>query len=438
MALHVSPTAQLSIAYPKTVWHSDEERGHYQAYVETSRILVRLAHPSSASTLQLHYQGCSQDGFCYPPMEKQFALNAKAGTVTEINATPSSASAAPTFSVLSLLTHQDQMSALLKKQPIAIILGFSVILGLLLAFTPCVLPMIPILTAVIVGQENQRGSKKAFFLSLTYVLGMSLTYAGAGLLAAMLGRSVQVWLQQPAVIIATCLLFLVLALSLFGLYELRLPNGLHNRLANFSNRYTSGTYLGVFMMSVFATLIVSPCVSAPLIGVLIYISQTGDLLLGASTLFSIGIGMGMPLLVIGTSAGSFLPKRGPWMERVKKGLGVLMLLMAMWLGSRVIMLQRPVATAVNTPAFTVVHTMQTLEQQFILARVSHRPILLDFYADWCADCVAMDHHVFGEASVQQALTPFVLLRADISENSEENIQLMKRFHVVAPPAVLFF
>lgn len=487
-----SPNVNVTIPYPQGDLKYDEEHGRYEVYSGDISVPIQLPQNTSPSTMSINYQGCSQDGFCYPPMNKSFMLNMTDLTVMEMSDIGNVTPAAPSFK--SLLTNQHNVESLLKHRHFGMMLLIFGALGLLLAFTPCVLPMIPILTSIIIGQKHAPGTGKAFLLSATYVIGMSITYACAGLVAASLGSSLQVWLQKPAVIAIVCAVFLLLALSLFGLYELRFSRRWHNWISAWSNRHEGGTYVGVFFMGVLATLVVSPCVTAPLVGVLIYIGQTGNLIFGASALFAMGLGMGVPLLLIGMSAGKWLPKSGAWMKAVKEMFGIFMVGMAIWLLSRVVshavtmalfgllflgaagfvglylpklihfrninrtigfatflvgiffilngmnaMMFTPTASRqANSSIFTIVHNMADLNKQLTLAAASNQPVLLDFYADWCASCVEMDRHVFNTGDVRQALNNFVLLRADLSGNTSEDSDVLKTFGVIAPPTMLFF
>lgn len=435
--------------------------------------------------LSVEYQGCSMAGVCYPPVHKNIALDLPA-PVAESSA-----------SLHSLLTNQNGVQALLQSQHIAVLLLIFAGLGLFLAFTPCVLPMIPILTSIIVGQKGV-STQKAFALSLIYVVGSALTYALAGVAAASMGHSLQVWFEKPWIIFAASGLFVLLSLSLFGYYELRLPNSIQNRLSNMTNKQQGGTYAGVFFMGVMSALIVSPCVTAPLVGVLMYIAQTGDRLLGGSALFAMGLGMGAPLLLIGMSAGKWLPKSGAWMEAVKNIFGMLMLAMAVWMLSRAVsqpvvsilwsllligvavyfsvqlpkligrrLFNRTVGFLIGcsgmmlmfttvsspdlinqlmhnesvkaaSPSFVLIHNIADLNKQLADAQATHHPVILDFYADWCESCVSMDHHVFSMPDVRSKLNNYVLLRADLTDNSDTINELLKQYGVVAPPTVLFF
>lgn len=461
-------------------------QGRLEVFSGTISVPVLAKNNATQFRVSIDYQGCSESGFCYPPIHKTYSLNFTSGTVTE-----------DTTSLSNLLTNQNGIAALFGSQHFGITLLIFAGLGLLLAFTPCVLPMVPIVTGIIVGHKRSVSAKKGFLLSSTYVFGSSLTYALAGVAAALMGSSLQVWLQKPIVIILAASLFVLLAFSLFGWYELKLPRQWQNKLTKWSNHQQGGTYAGVFFMGMISTLIISPCVTAPLVGVLIYISQSGDMILGGSALFAMGLGMGLPLILIGMSAGKWLPKSGAWMEAVKKLFGVLMLAMGIWLLSRavpslvtmiltgllllgiafflsvslprvitwrklsrslgvllglsgiIVIVGASLPNAVPTwlganqasplaSSFTVIRDLAMLNKQLSQAQLAHKPVLLDFYADWCESCVVMDKNVFSLTDVKQALSNYVLLRADLTENSHDDQAIMKHFNVIAPPTVLFF
>jgi thiol:disulfide interchange protein DsbD len=332
--LRFDPDLSASIYYPQGIAQHDALRGHYKIYTGHLRIPVSFAAAYKQIHMYIDYQGCSAQGFCYPPIKKSVMLHMQQQRLSSV-ALQDASTPLPSLSLHTLLKDQNGVHALLDSHKLGVLLLIFICLGLLLTLTPCVLPMIPILTSIIVGQEKNRGTQKAFLLSLCYVMGMALTYALAGLVAASLGSSIQVWLQKPIFILLVSLLFILLAFSLFDLYELRLPRRWHHQLMHWSNQHQGGTFVGVFLMGVLSTLIVSPCVTAPLIGVLIYISHTGDKILGALTLFAMGIGMGIPLLLIGMSAGHWLPKSGRWLEAMKKFFGLMMMGMAIWLSARV-------------------------------------------------------------------------------------------------------
>lgn len=494
MRIKTIPETKITVNYPKGEMKRDLTHKDYEIYSGDLNVPITLDGNTQKLQLSIDYQGCSERGFCYPPMHKNIALNLTTQQGPVATNTPT-----PPPSLGALLTDQNGVKSLFYSEHFGILLSFFVGLGLLLAFTPCVFPMIPILTGIIVGQKETVSTRKAFFLSLTYVLGSAITYAMAGLLAASMGSSLQVWLQKPLIIGIASAFFVLLAISLFGLYDVRLPNRVHNLVSGISNKQQSGTYIGVFLMGVLSTLIVSPCVTAPLVGVLMYIGQTGDLVLGASALFAMGMGMGIPLLIIGMSAGKWLPKSGAWMEAVKKFFGILMLGMAIWLLSRIVptvittilwgclliavaaflgiylprivgrykfnrslgfvvgfsgMLVMFGGVAVPTstlqwvtphaaqqsvsPSFTIVHNVADFNKELALARAANQPAILDFYADWCDSCVTMDRNVFNSSDVQRKMNNYVLLRVDLSGNTPADEALLKHFDVIAPPTVLFF
>jgi thiol:disulfide interchange protein DsbD len=298
--------------------------------------------------------------------------------------------------------------------------------------------MVPILVSIIAGHKERAKAtsrKNIFSLCFAYVLGIALTYALVGVLAAIFGSSIQVWVQKPLFILLGAAIFILLALSLFGLFDLYLFKGMQNAIANWTRHLKGGSYVGVFCMGVLSILLVSPCTTAPLIGVLLYIGQTGDILFGATTLFVMGIGMGMPLLLVGMSADKWLPRRGPWMEWVKKFFGVLMIGMALWMVTRIGVFSSPHSL---DQQFTTITSLEDFDKSRNASAQSHRPIMLDFYADWCESCVSMEKKVFNNKAVVNALSPFTILRIDLTANTSIDEMMMKYFNVIAPPTVLFF
>lgn len=487
MHFNAEKQALAAVQKPQGDFKYDPNLGRQEVFSKRVAVPLEFKQGTSQAEIKIDYQGCSEDGFCYPPMHKNLLIDFSNNTITPID----------TIKTSALLSDQNHISDLFNSKPLALSLMIFLGLGLLLAFTPCCLPMIPILTGIIVGQNHSISAKKAFFLSLSYVLGSAITYAVAGLIAASMGASLQIYLQMPWMIAFVSGLFVFLAFSLFGWYELKLPNQLQNRLTGFSNRLHGGHYFAVFLMGMISTLIVSPCVTAPLVGVLMYIGQTGDQVLGASALFAMGLGMGLPLLLIGTSAGKYLPRSGPWMEAVKKTFGFLMLGMAIWLSTRIssptvnlffwggLLIVSAIFIVSHLPRligfhrlskvlgvligslglvlmlgasmphkmpnwmmtslqmnyhgpFTVIHNVSELNQQLALAQAAGKPVILDFYADWCASCVAMDRNVFAAAQVKQELSRYILLRADLTANNSNEQAIMKLFRVIAPPTILFF
>jgi len=372
-------------------------------------------------------------------------------------------------------------------------LGAFFVFGILLAFTPCVLPMVPILSGIIVGQDSL-STPKAIKLSLSYVLGMALTYAAAGMLAGFMGSTVETLMQRPTVIVSFSLVFLLMALSMFGLFELRLPTQMSARLNHFSQRSNKHNFFSTGLMGVISTLIVSPCVTAPLIGVLTYIGQSGQALNGGLILFIMALGMGAPLILVAAGYGSLLPKTGAWMIRIKQLFGIVMLAIAIWMLGRVLpasitqllwgallltsgialimprsakgksarffqiigmvilifgsifsyntfspRIQSNPATASKTHApFLEVNTLQAITQELARARKENRPVFLEFSASWCSDCQDMDTKVFNQPEIIDAMKNLVNVKVNISENSQEVANIKKKFGIYGTPTMLFF
>ena len=365
-------------------------------------------------------------------------------------------------------------------------------LGLLLAFTPCVLPMVPILSGIIVGQKSL-STLKAFKLSLSYVMGMSLTYAGAGMLAGFMGSTIQTLMQRPIVIVSFSLIFILMALSMFGFFELRLPTRLSNRVNGIGHSNVKRSYISVGLMGVFSTLVVSPCVTAPLIGVLSYIGQNGQVLMGGLILFVMALGMGVPLLIVGSGYGSVLPKTGAWMIKIKIFFGFMMLGIAIWMLSRILdeslvkilwaalliigsislgSLQSPkdkkglifqaigIITIVyggiifytvaqstfktESQSLTVenqfikINTLSELKRQLQQAKQEHKVVFAEFSANWCGDCKNMDSKVFNQPQITKAMTGLVNIKIDISDKSKEVEVIKKAYAIYGIPTMLFF
>ena len=326
-----SPIQILPYDLPKSKTKDDEIFGPTEVYLHDIHIPLSLnrSQTEQAITFIAHYQGCSETfNICYPPTKKSVELLLPAYTATNDN-TVSTQAKQP-------LSQQDQLAQSLAQDNLFKVLLSFFGIGILLAFTPCVFPMIPILSSIIVGEGDHITTRRAFTLSLVYVLAMSVTYTVAGLLTGLLGANIQTMLQNPWIIGSFSALFVILSLSMFGLYELQLPQGLQDRLHQISHQQKGGKLAGVALMGLLSGLIVGPCLAPPLAGALIFIGQQGDPLLGASALFALSMGMGLPLLVIGTSAGSLLPKAGAWMDSIKAVFGVLMLGLSIWLLERII------------------------------------------------------------------------------------------------------
>ncbi|MGB0733827.1 MAG: protein-disulfide reductase DsbD, partial [Pontibacterium sp.] len=330
--------------------------GQVWVYYQQADISVGLASVSDAAqsgTIKVTYQGCWEGGICYPPVTTTVdVINVEPASVvasTASNTSDSSLSASPFASpAQTYQSEQDAFAAKIADSNVFVMVGLFFVAGLALSFTPCVFPMIPILSSVIAGQGGATNVQRSFMLSLVYVCAVSITYTGAGVIAGLFGHNLQAALQTPWLIGLFTALFVVLALSMFGLFQLQIPSSWQTYLNNLSGKQSGGTFLGAGIMGFLSALIVGPCVAAPLAGALIYIGQTGDPVFGGVALFAMSLGMGVPLLVVGVSAGKFLPKAGTWMDTVKAGFGVLLLLMAIW------MLDRVVSTATTMLLLSIV------------------------------------------------------------------------------------
>ena len=452
-------------------------------------------------TLTVEYQGCSEQGLCYPPIEKTFTVSLLARAADSFPANVLTAidveAASPNVS------ENSQIAQLFKSGNFWLIVSFFFGAGLLLAFTPCLFPMIPILSGIIVGRGAHITKAHAFILSLAYVLGMAITYALAGIAAGFSGDLISNALQTPWVLGSFAAVFVLLSLSMFGFYELQMPTALQSKLADTSNRLHGGHLSGVFVMGALSAIIMGPCVAAPLAGALLYISQSHDAVLGGTALFVMALGMGAPLLLIGTSAGVLLPKAGAWMDAVKKFFGVMLLALAIWIiqpllpmgvqmllwalllilsaaylrvldalpanakgwqklrkGMGLLLLLLGVAylvgalsgardilrpldaiakseSAVGAP-LQWTRIKDTAELEQRVANANGKIVLLDFYADWCVSCKEMERYTFSDAAVQAKLKNAILLQADVTANSADDKALLKRFVLFGPPATLFF
>jgi thiol:disulfide interchange protein DsbD len=471
---------------------------------------MRGSRPSTEVTLIAKYQGCAEIGICYPPQTQRVSLSLPEALVTAVlpAAAAAPAAVAPAASASDQpISEQDQIAAVLANSGLWVVIAAFFGFGLLLAFTPCVFPMIPILSGIIAGQGTKITTRKAFVLSLVYVLAMALTYTLVGVLAGLFGANLQAAFQDPWVLSAFALVFVLLALSMFGFYDLQLPSSLQSKLAELSNQQEGGTLIGVAIMGLLSALIVGPCVAPPLFGALIYISQTGDALLGGVALFALSMGMGAPLIAIGTSAGKLLPRAGAWMDAVKAVFGVALLGVAifmlerilppavamllwgsllicsavymgaltpltpassgwrkLWKGLGVVLLVygalmllgvaaggkdtvqplRGLAVgggsgAVAEAAFTRIKTVDDLDRELAKAGALGKPVMLDFYADWCVTCKELERYTFSDPAVIAELGRFVLLKADVTANDAADQALMQgRFGLPGPPAILFF
>lgn len=486
----------------------DEEFGNVEVFHNELSFdvpLLRSASGAQSVSLQAKYQGCAERGVCYPPMQNEAKLDLPPAAQTAPLDKQTTKTAAQ-----SALSEQDQIVQALHHDSLTLTLLSFFGFGLLLAFTPCIFPMIPILSGIIVGQGKNIGTRRAFFLSLSYVLASAATYTVFGILAALFGSNLQATFQNPWIIGTFSGVFVLLALSMFGFYHLELPKAAQSYLHNSSDKHRDGTLLGAGLMGMFSSLIVGPCVAAPLAAALIYIGQTGDAVLGGSALFMMGLGMGVPLLLLGASAGTLLPKAGHWLYATKAVFGVIMLAVATWMlqrilpaavtmllwallliipsiylgaleplpteaggwrkfwkGSGLVMFVSGVLLLIglgmgNTnplkplqgallnvadaaegdrlqkSAFRRIASLDELQAELQQASAGKQWVMLDFYADWCVSCQEMEAYTFADPRVKEKLAQFVVLQADVTENTDADKALLKHFNLVGPPATLFF
>ena len=401
--------------FPQGIAHKDDFFGEMQIYRKEVRI--RIPARGDAVDLKVTSQGCADVGVCYVPMESKASITlASTKTVTRNEQDIS-------------LFSSDMDVARLFQGSFGLILGSFLVFGFLLAFTPCVLPMIPILSGIIAGEGASLSKSRALALSLAYVIGMAVTYALAGVAAAYSGTLLAAALQNAWVLGAFALIFVALALSMFGLYELKLPGFVAQRLDDAQRRLPGGRVASVAGMGALSALIVSPCVAAPLAGALLYIAQTRDVTLGGTALFAMALGMGAPLVAVGVSEGALLPKSGPWLTRVKQFFGVLLLAVAVWIVSPLFL------SAKSDTGFARISSNAELDARL---KAPGKPVMLDFYADWCVSCKEMEHFTFSDPKVKEQLGRMVLLQVDVTANSAEHKALLKRFSLFGPPGIIFF
>ena len=428
-----------------------------QIYKQTFLVLLEVnPSPDKPVYVEVTLQGCAEAGICYPPMTLKFLLagpGVKAAPIPEIFEGMQSLRSKPELSLLDLWRERDDVNAIAQflenTSTSSLFLAFFV-LGLALAFTPCVLPMLPILSSVIFGTQHGKAISKgrASILALAYVFGMALVYALAGTLMAALGGSVQRMLQSPLALAGFAVLLLVLSGSLFGLYELRLPHSWHQHIDKLAGRQKGGSVFGAFALGGISTLVASPCITAPLAGVLAFIAQTGSMSLGAGLLFVMALGMGLPLLLIAIEARILIPSTGTWMIWLQRTLGVLLVATAVWIASPLILKNEPIGSVktvngqkihqVGDLSFVVIHSPAELDAQLSKAKQENAFVLLDFYADWCISCKEMEVNTFANPEVSRELKQFVLLQADVTANSQDNQALLKRYGLYGPPGILIF
>ncbi len=475
-----------TLVLPKGEDHYDEYFGNQEIYRQSVDATLSVP-PTDAKTIDVKvtYQGCADAGLCYPPETRLISISLED---------------APAAAAAGYVSEQDSFMAKLATGSLLLVIAIGYFGGLLMSFTPCVLPMVPFLSGIIAGGGPGMSAMRGFMLSVSYVAGIAVVYVSMGVLMAYVGAGVnlQAMFNQPAVLIPFALLFAVLALAMFGLFTIQMPSWIQSRLSDASNNQRAGTFIGVGVMGALSALIVSACVAPVLIGALTFIAQTGDITRGAIAMLSISLGMGTPLLLVGASAGALLPKAGAWMETIKNLFGVMFLFVMSWLLGRVVppilsMLlwaltafslawvlwrARPrsggmkntcraiagaaavyglvlivggvmgssnplepipaLAEKKNHLEFKRFKTVADLEREIAAASAAGKPVMVDFYADWCVSGSEMEHKTFTVDEVQAALENVVLLQADVTKNDDEDKQLYKYFNIIGPPTIAFF
>ena len=503
-----------ALAWPEGVAHHDDHFGDVVVYfdqVEVPFPLVRSSTAAQSADVTFEFQGCQLDGICYPPMTRTVSVDLPAGagatgaTGTGATAARTTGAAIPAAAGAPAQSEQDRLAeALAGPNRFLTLLAFFGF-GLLLCFTPCVFPMIPILSGIIAGAGENLGARRAFTLSLVYVLANAVVFTIAGIAAGLAGKNLQALFQQPWILTGFALVFVALALSMFGFYELQLPSRWQTRLADVSNRQQGGSLGGVAVMGALSALIVGPCVAPPLAAAVIYIAEKQDPVLGGMALFALGLGMGAPLIAFGMGAGQLMPRAGAWMDAVKRVFGVAFLLLAVWMLERflapawimlmlaaifigsgvylgalerlpegssgwrtlwkalgVLLLALGVMQLIGAlggardylqplqgvfggaghaqaeAPFKTIKSSADLDRELAAANAAGKPVLLDFYADWCVACKEMEKYTFPRPEVQRELGRYVLLKADVTPNDAVDQELLARFGLIGPPATLFF
>ena len=450
--------------------------------------------------VKIRYQGCADAGLCYPPTTKEVYLN-QVGSNSVVESGPDVASNSDESTTQVPISEQFELASLLSsEQSLFITLLLFLGLGIGLAFTPCVFPMYPILSGIVIGQGKTISTSRAFTLSFVYVQGMAITYSLLGLIVASAGVQFQAGLQHPAILIALIVIFVLLAVVMFGAYELQLPSSWQEKLNAMSNKQTSGSYLGVLAMGAISGLVASPCTTAPLTGILLFIAQSGDLVLGFSALYVLSLGMGIPLILFGITGGKLLPKAGNWMNVVKVTFGFMMLAVAIMFVERLVshvatdiawallglttftyfyvMNQNSPTTfykglrallifiglfvsagygyqTINTighdnsvtqlgkssiahPEFRKITNLEDFNQALAEANAQGQTVMLDLYADWCVACKEFEKYTFSDSQVVAALSNSVLMQIDLTDSTDSNIAFQQHFSVLGLPTILFF
>ncbi|WP_286342977.1 protein-disulfide reductase DsbD [Ferrimonas sp. YFM] len=480
--------------YPEATSHFDDFFGEQPVYFDRVTLALPILEAADNTELTITYQGCLDKVLCYPPTRQKVLLSAVAANDGLI-ATP----AAPAATLGTAATEQDSLAALLSGGHLGLVILTFFGLGILLAFTPCVFPMYPILTGIIAGQGEKLSTGRAFALSMTYVQGMAITYSALGLVVASAGLKYQAALQHPAILIGLAILFVVLSLSMFGVYNLQLPDSWQNKLNQASNSQKGGSFTGVLVMGLISGLVASPCTTAPLSGALIYVAQSGDLMLGGLALYALSMGMGAPLLLLGTSGGKLLPRAGAWMEIIKHVFGFLLIavsivmLTRIWSGlvadlmwslwglalvlyllkenrntrqgigqsARYLVLGALMMGSLGYGGFSVgyalysdkiaeaggahhevefirVKSLTDVEREVAKAAAAGKPVMLDLYADWCVACKEFEVKTFPKPEVMKRTDQMVLLQADMTANDDLDIEIQEHYQVLGLPTILFF
>jgi len=467
--------------------------------IEVPYSLIESKIATSTAELTFKFQGCSKAGLCYAPMSEKFELNDFSNTSKQESTSQlvSEKKVEKLADSTVELNETDSIANTLKTGNMLLVLATFFGFGLLLSFTPCVFPMIPILSSIIVGasQNEKMTASKGFFLSLVYVLAMAMAYTIAGVIAGLFGANLQVALQNPYVLTVFAAIFIALAFSMFGYFKIELPQSIQNKINKTTDGKEKQGILGIAIMGFLSALIVGPCVAPPLAGALVYIGQTGDAVLGGLALFVLSIGMGMPLLLIGIGAGKFMPKPGGWMDSVSKVFGIVMLAIAIWMLDRVLdasivmflwsllflgaaiylnvykhilaqlvtvvifiygvsLFFGTISGATNplkpfekfTNASGVVSQTQALKFSYIknieeldlAIAASSKPVMLDFYADWCVACKELEEITFKDPEVIKKLQGFTLLKADVTANNDDDKALQTKYGIVGPPGLVFW
>ncbi|MGR5196256.1 protein-disulfide reductase DsbD [Vibrio rotiferianus] len=485
--------------------HKDEFFGDVHIYTTPLFVNVPMHNWQDGARVVVQYQGCAKAGFCYPPETRVIPISAFTSSSSDSTATtapkaeqtqavtpPAVESSTAELSSSASVTQQDSLAANLADNWWTPLLFLA--LGVGLAFTPCVLPMYPILTSIVLG-SGKLSQRRALGLSFVYVQGMALTYTLLGLVVASAGMQFQAAMQHPYVLIGLSILFVTLALSMFGVYSLQLPSSVQTWLNNLSNKQQGGSSAGVFAMGAISGLVCSPCTTAPLSGALLYVAQSGDLLTGGIALYALAMGMGIPLILVAVFGNKLLPKAGGWMDRVKTLFGFILLAAPIFLLERILpemwatalwsalgiaafgwlyhiknslefggwkqsavgiiavlglfASAQPVLnywfggntttqTQQATVSFTRIANVAELEEQLALAKQAGKPVMLDFYADWCVACKEFERYTFHDPSVEAKLQDFVLLQADVTKNQIQDIELLKHMNVLGLPTIEFW